>query len=336
MKRHGDLFNEFASIENLYIAYTRARKGKRWQNIVKEFERDVDGNLKLLREMLLNQTFNTSKYRTKIISEPKVRKIYILPFYPDRIVQHALMQVIGPVWDKLFIHDSYACRVGKGTHLGSKRAMYYLRQNNYVLKADVKKFYPSIDHEILYQIVQKKIKCKDTLWLLRDIIFSYGNGKNTPIGNYTSQWFGNLYLNELDQWIKQQWKIKHYVRYSDDFLLFHNDKEFLQDMKNKIELFLAERLKLSYSRWSIFPVTQGVDFLGYRHFRDYILLRKSTKKRVRRRLKRLPQMLSDGEINREQFRSSIASTRGWLQWANTNNLSVSLRLDELEKLYEKV
>uniref|UniRef100_A0A6M3KU29 Putative reverse transcriptase n=1 Tax=viral metagenome TaxID=1070528 RepID=A0A6M3KU29_9ZZZZ len=198
------------------------------------------------------------------------------------------------------------------------------------------KFYPSIDHDIMYEIIKRKIKCKDTLWLLRDIIYSYGGGKNVPIGNYTSQWFGNLYLNELDQWLKHEWKIKHYIRYCDDFVLFHNDKQLLQKMKNEIEAFIAERLQLSFSRWSIFPVTQGVDFLGYRHFPDYILLRKSTTKRVQRRLQRMPQLFRDGKISREQVRSSIASTKGWLQWANAHHLSVSLRLAELERIYETV
>lgn len=336
MKRHGDLFKDISSFDNLYEAYCKARRGKRWQRVVQEFERDVDGNLHRLHDMLLDKTFHTAMYRTKVVREPKVRTIYILPFYPDRIVQHALIQVVGPIWDNLFIHDSYACRVGKGIHRGSTRTMEFLRKSRYVLKGDMSKFYPSIDHDIMYEIIKRKIKCKDTLWLLRDIIYSYGGGKNVPIGNYTSQWFGNLYLNELDQWLKHEWKIKHYIRYCDDFVLFHNDKQLLQKMKNEIEAFIAERLQLSFSRWSIFPVTQGVDFLGYRHFPDYILLRKSTTKRVQRRLQRMPQLFRDGKISREQVRSSIASTKGWLQWANAHHLSVSLRLAELERIYETV
>ena len=303
---------------------------------MQEFERDIDGNLNRLRDMLLSKSFHTANYRTKIIQEPKKRTIYILPFYPDRIVQHALIQVIGPIWDNLFIYDSYACRVGKGIHRGSTQTMRYLRKNKYVLKGDMSKFYPSIDHDVLYEIVKRKIKCTDTLWLLRDIIYSYGGGKNVPIGNYTSQWFGNLYLNELDQWLKHEWKIKYYIRYCDDFVLFHNDKQYLQKMKDEIKMFISERLKLTFSRWSIFPITQGIDFLGYRHFPDYILLRKSTTKRVQRRLQKIPQLLRDGKISYEQFRSSVASTRGWLQWANAYNLSVSLQLTELEKMYEAI
>ncbi len=334
MKRRGELFQHIVSLDNLHEAYCKARRGKRWQNVVKEFERDVDGNLKRLQNALVSKSFRTAPYRTKIIREPKERIIFILPFYPDRIVQHALIQQVGPIWDGLFIYDSYACRVGKGIHRGSTRTMELLRKNSHVLKADISKFYPSIDHDVLYKIIQRKIKCSDTLWLLRDIIYSCGTGKNVPIGNYTSQWFGNLYLNELDQWLKHKRKIKYYVRYCDDFLLFHDDKRFLHQMKNEIVSFIGERLRLTFSRWSIFPVTQGIDFLGYRHFRDHILLRKSTVKRVRRRLQKLPQLLREGTINLEQFRSSIASTKGWMQWADTYNLSVSLRLAELEKMCE--
>lgn len=336
MKRHGNLYKEITSFENLYVAYKKARKGKGWQRVVQSFEVDIDGNLECLQTSLLNKSFRTSEYRTKTIYEPKQRTIFILPFYPDRIVQHALMQVVSPILDKLFINDSYACRVGKGVHRGSARTMEYLRQNKYVLKGDMAKFYPSIDHEILYQIVQRKIKCKDTLWLLKEIIFSYGGGKNVPIGNYTSQWFGNLYLNELDQWIKHKWKVKHYIRYCDDFVIFHNDKNFLHQLKNEIENFIAEKLELSFSRWSIFPVTQGVDFLGYRHFPDFILLRKSTTKRVKKRLKQMPWLLTHGKITIEQYRSSIASTKGWLQWANTHNLAISLSIAEMEQQYEAV
>lgn len=334
MKRHGELFQQIVSPDNLYEAYCKARRGKRWQNVVKEFERDIDGNLERLQNALITKSFHTAPYRTKVIREPKERIIFILPFYPDRIVQHALIQLVGPIWDRLFIYDSYACRVDKGIHRGSTRTMEFLGKNRYVLKADISKFYPSIDHDILYEIIQRKVKCSDTLWLLRDIIYSHGAGTNVPIGNYTSQWFGNLYLNEMDQWLKHEWRVKHYIRYCDDFLLFHNDKRFLHELKDEIEFFIGERLQLTFSRWSIFPVTQGIDFLGYRHFRDHILLRKSTAKRVRRRLQKLPQLLREGKLSPEQFRSSIASTRGWLQWANTRNLSVSLHLAELEKMYE--
>jgi retron-type reverse transcriptase len=329
MKRHGNLFEQIVDLDNIYLAYRKARKGKGWQDTVKSFERNLDENILSIRDSLINKTFTTSPYKTKTIYEPKQRVVYKLPFNPDRIVQHALMNVIEPIWDRMFIFDSYACRQGKGIHAGSKRTMEFVRRNRYCLKCDVSKFYPSVVHDILFEIVQRKIKCKGTLWLFEDIIYSFPGGKNVPIGNYTSQWLGNLYLNELDQLLKHQYHIRDYIRYCDDFLLFHDDKKYLGDMAKVIEAFLAERLQLQFSKCDLFPVSRGVDFLGYRHFKDYILVRKSTAKRVKKRLKRLPVLLEKGIITKEQYRSSLASTMGWLKWANSYNLRVSLEIDKL-------
>jgi len=196
----------------------------------------------------------------------------------------------------------------------------------YCLKMDIRKFYPSIDHDILYEIVQRKIKCPDTLRLLENIIYSIPGGKNVPIGNYTSQWLGNLYMNELDQFLKHEHKIRHYIRYCDDFILLHQDKKFLHQIAEEIESFLSEKLDLKLSKNDIFPVRQGIDFLGYRHFPDHILVRKSTAKRIKRRMQELPRQLARGEITSDQYRSSIASTEGWLLWANSHNFKKSLGL----------
>jgi len=214
--------------------------------------------------------------------------------------------------------------------------MEFVRKNRYCLKCDISKFYPSIKQDILFELVKRKIKCKDTLWLMRDIIYSIEGGGNVPIGNYTSQWFGNLYMNELDQELKHQHKFKDYIRYCDDFVLFHNDKKYLHQVAKAIEEFLDMRLRLKLSKCSLFPVGQGVDFLGYRHFRKYILLRKSTAKRVKKRLKRLPRMLETGRLTSEQFISSMASTMGWLRWANAHNLFMKLQIKELMELYNAV
>lgn len=332
MRRHGNLWHEIINIDNLYLAYKKARKGKSWQDTIKRFDRNFDENLFRIQRLLISKTFSTSKYKEKIIYEPKQRVIYRLPFAPDRIVQHALMNVIEPIWDAMFIYDSYACRKGKGIHEGSRRTMEFVRKNRYCLKMDISKFYPSVDHDILYEIVQKKIKCRDTLWLIRDIIYSFPGGKNVPIGNYTSQWFGNVYLNELDQFLKHEHKARYYVRYCDDFCLFDDDKKWLGDMALQIKGFLMHRLKLRLSKCDLFPVTRGVDFLGYRHFLKYILVRKSTVKRVKKRLNALPKLLTTGQVTIEQFRSSLASTVGWLRWANTHNLKESLRINELQQI----
>ena len=326
MKRHGNLWNKIVDPDNLYQAYRKARKGKAWQRGILDFEKDVEGNLLKLQKMLCKGEFTTSEYRSKTIHEPKKREIYILPFYPDRITQHALLQVVAPIWNNLMIHDSYACREGKGMHEASRKTMRHVVNYKYCLKCDIRKFYPSIDHNILMDIIKHKIKCKPTLALLDDIVRSFGGGKNTPIGNYTSQWFGNLYMNELDVELKQKHGVKTLIRYCDDFIMFSDSKDELHKLKHHIEGFLKTKLDLVFSKWSVFKVNQGVDFLGYRHFPDKILLRKATAKRVAKRIKALPNLLSTGEITLDQYNSSIASTKGWLQWANTYNLKLNLKL----------
>ncbi len=329
MKRHGKLFGKITDLDNIYLAYQRAKKGKGWQNTISRFDDDLDENIFNIRDSLVEKTFTTSPYTEKIIYEPKQRIIYKLPFNPDRVIQHALMNVLESIWSGLFIHDSYACRMGKGIHAASRRTMDFIRAvgpGGYCLKMDIRKFYPSIDHDILFEMVQRKIKCPDTLWLLEDIIYSIPGGKNVPIGNYTSQWLGNLYMNELDQFLKHEHKIGHYIRYCDDFILLHRDKKFLRRMTEEIELFLAEKLQLNLSKCDIFRLKQGIDFLGYRHFPDHLLVRKATAKRIKHRMQDLPERLARGEISPDQYRSSIASTEGWLLWANAYNLKRSLGL----------
>ncbi len=321
-------------LENIRQAYRDARKGKTWQDTIKRFDRHADENLLKIRKSLQEKTFTTSSYKTRTIYEPKKRLIYKLPFNPDRIVQHALMRVVEPIWDHLFIHESHACRRGKGIHSGSRRVMEFVRRNRYCLKIDISKFYPSVDHDILYEIVQKKIKCPGTLWLIKNIIYSIEGGKNVPIGNYTSQWFGNLYMNELDQFLKHEHRIKDYIRYCDDFCLFHDDKRRLGALTRIIEDFLGERLKLTMSKCDLFLVSRGVDFLGYRHFPDHILLRKSTAQRIKRRLKKLPLMLTRGLITPDQYRSTLASVSGWIRWANTYHLRQTLNLVALERVLD--
>jgi retron-type reverse transcriptase len=330
LKRHGNLWNKIISYDNLHLAYKTAKRGKGTRTAITEFEKDIKGNLLRLQDSLIHKTFTTSKYKSKTIYEPKIREIYILPFYPDRIVQHALLQIIIPIWDNLMIFDSYACRMGKGMHQASSKTMGYVKKYEYCLKCDIKKFYPSIKHKILIDIVERKIKCKDTLWLLKDIINSFDGEKNTPIGNYTSQWFGNLYMNEVDTYVKNK-KYKAYIRYCDDFVIFSDDKKDLHVLKLEIEDFLLTKLSLKFSRWSIFNNKQGVDFLGYRHFSNKILLRKTTSKRVMARIKELPKAYKNGIITIEQFESSLAATMGWIKWANTFNLQSKLKLKQLKQ-----
>ena len=332
MKRHGNLFHQIVEQDNIYLGYRLARKGKTWQDTIKVFEDDLENNLEQIHNSLVSHTFTTSKYETFVVYEPKRRLIYKLPFNPDRIVQHALMNIVEPIWESFFIPDSYACRKGKGIHAGSKRTMEFIRKvgkEGYCLKMDISKFYPSIHHDILFNIIKRKIKCQDTLNLLEDIIYSLKGGYNVPVGNYTSQWLGNLYLNELDQFAKHELKVQHYIRYCDDFIFFHPDKRFLHFVAASIEDFLADTLNLKLSKNRVFPVSQGIDFLGYRHFPNYILLRKSSAQRIKRRIKKLPRLLASKNISPLQFQSSIASTKGWLQWCNSFHLSQTLNFNQL-------
>lgn len=330
MKRHGNLFDRIVSLDNLYAGYARAKKGKAWQHTVCDVEKHLTDRMAMLRGDLVSGRFMTSPYRIKTIYEPKTRDIYILPFYPDRIVQHAIMNIIEPIWTPLFINESYACIPGRGLHAGSRKTMELVRRYGYFLKCDISKFYPSMVHDILFAIIKRKIKCTHTLDLLARIIYALPGGRNIPIGNYTSQWKGNLYLNEVDMLVKHRLRIKGYVRYCDDFILFHNSKAVLRASREAIRDFIGERLGLRYSRCDIAPVTQGVDFLGYRHFPNKILLRKSTARRVRRRLRLLPGLYRKGAITLERYRSSVASTWGWLKWANTYHFRIAVRLQEIQ------
>jgi hypothetical protein len=239
--------------------------------------------------------------------------------------------VLEPVWTPLLIHDTYACIPGRGLHAGSRRTMEFVRRYRYFLKCDISKFYPSISHDIMFAVVQRKIKCTPTLGLLGNIIYSLPGGKNVPIGNYTSQWKGNLYLHELDMFVKHELRVRGYVRYCDDFVLFSDSKRELHEAREAMREYLWENLGLTYSKAEVAPVSQGVDFLGYRHFPDKILLRKSTARRVRRRLARLPHQYRDGWITLEQYRSSVASTWGWLRWANTYNFQIAIQLNDLQE-----
>lgn len=336
MKRHGNLYEKIIARENLEAAFDKARKGKTWQDTVKAADANREKLLDELEVILQKRAYRTSRYRIKTIYEPKRRDIYILPFYPDRIVQHAIMNIIEPIWDNMMHYHSYACRKHKGQHKGSTMCMRYIRKNKYCLKCDISKFYPSVNHDIMYRIIQRKIKCKYTLELLKEIIDSIPGDTNVPIGNYLSQWFGNMYLNELDDFVKHVLRVKHYIRYCDDFVLF-GEKDELAVMIPQLEKFIREKLCMKMSKCNLFPVTRGIDFLGYRHFPDnYVLLRKSTTKRVKRRINGLIWNVRHGKISKDTALGSINSTKGWIKWANTHNLAISLQLEEVEKEIEKI
>lgn len=330
MKRHGNLWDRIVSWDNMLLAYKKARKGKSKMRNVKRFALDWERNLRHIQRMLIDKTFTMSPYHVKHVYEPKFRQIYVLPFSPDRIVQHAAMNILEPIWDKFLVPQSYSCRIGKGVFAGHQHIARAIPKYKYCLKCDISKFYPSINHDIMYEIVQQKIKCPDTLWLLNDIIYSIGGGKNVPIGNYTSQWFANLYLDVLDRWAIHTLRIE-YLRYCDDFVFLSNDKDKLNYIKDRLPKFLMYERKLVLSKNELFPTTRGVDFLGYRFFSNgCILLRKRTAKNIKRRMKWVRDKIYEGN-DPLLYQSKVSSALGALRWCNSFHLRKSMKLSKLVK-----
>ena len=315
MKTYKNLWDEFISKENFELAVKKAVKSKKNKRQTKYFLQNKDVLLEKLRDDLIHDKFKTSRYRKFFVFEPKKREIYELPLYPDHIVHHALINVLGPIWQKRFIKDSYACIPGRGIHSAAQRAMLFVKKCKFVLQCDVRKFYPSIDHNIMMNIVSKKIHDRKILRLLKKIIFSLPGGKNLPIGNLTSQWMGNLYLTELDLFIKHKMKCVNYLRYSDDFCVFHDDKKFLNNIKHDIRNFVERDLNLRLSK-SVVKSAEGMSFVGFRLFKNFILLRTRTVRTIKKRIKQmlLTNVWSDNML------ASLASTIGVMRWAKTHNL----------------
>ena len=233
------------------------------------------------------------------------------------------MNIIQPIWDKVFIYDLYSAIPGKGLHAGVLRLRQFLKDKEntqYCLKFDIKNFYPSVDHDILLELVKRKIKCKDTLWLLEDIIRSPGGNKNLPVGNYLSQYFGNIYLNWFDHWLKEEKRIKYYIRYCDDGVILHKSKEVLNELLKEIEEYMRENLELELNpKTQIFPVdVRGIDFLGYRSFRNYTLLRKSSATRFKRKIRFIEQ--NHENLEPQHIISSIMSYCGWIRFCDGHHL----------------
>lgn len=334
MKTYKHLWEEFIKPENFELACKNSQKRKKKHRQVRNFNLKRDKNLEKVRQSVINGTFHTGQYREKKIFEPKERIIYKLPYSPDRIVQHAIMNILEPILENLMIENTFSCIKNRGPLKASLKTSELVRKFDFCLKGDIRKFYPSICQKTLSEKMLRIIKDRKFMALLDDIIFSYPGGYNCPIGNYLSQWFGNYYLSFLDNYILHQLKPGGYIRYCDDFLLFSNDKSFLHDCKAKIETFINEQLELSFSKAQVFSVKQGVDFCGYRHFKGYVLVRKSTAKRMKRKFRKLNQKL-DGteEINLEKETGRVAAGNGLMLHACTHRLRISVKYDEIiEKL----
>jgi len=336
MKRYGNLFYKICDLENIKLAHKNARKGKTFYREVKMVDADIDKYALEIQSMLKNKTFKNSEYVIfNKIDKGKMREIYKLPYYPDRIIHHCIMQVLEPIWHKVLINDTFQSIKGRGIHKAQNRIEPVIRkvQPKYSLKIDIKKFYPSIDNEILKRIVRKKIKCNDTLWLIDEIIDST---KGVPIGNYMSQYFGNLYLGYFDHWIKEVKKVKYYYRYCDDIVVLHNNKQYLHLLLSNMRAYLKEVLKLNIKEnYQIAPISKrGVDFLGFRFFFKYTLLRKKISIKFIRGISFVLKFYST--LRAEKIQGLIMSYYGWIKHSNGFNLWSKYITYEIKNIFAKL
>jgi retron-type reverse transcriptase len=301
------------SFESLYRAYLDARTCKRFRGDILEFGFSAEENILALQKELLSGAYRHGGYRSFILTDSKKRTIEVAPFR-DRVVHHAVVDVIEPDFERAFIFDSYACRTGKGTHAALRRTRSFIRRVSlnfsrpaYMIQCDIAKYFNSVDHTILFSLIEKKIKDESILRIILEIIRSTPGGRGIPIGNLTSQLFANIYLNELDHFVKNRLGVRFYVRYMDDFLLFHESPRVLVVWKADIQKFLADRLLLTLHRKrnGIQPVDR-VDFLGYVLFPHHTLLRKSSVMRITQKMKR-------GNYSLD----SVATWNGYMKHANT-------------------
>ena len=339
MKRHYDLVAQYTSFDTLHRAHLLARRGKQDRAEVMRFAQDLEGNLFQLQRELLAGSYRTGTYRYFRVFEPKERTVAALP-YRDRVAQHALIGAIEPIFERTFHHDSYACRPGKGMHAGADRAQQFLRQVErshgqvYVLKADIAKYFNSIDHGVLKRLLRRRIGCQHTLALLEEIIDSSAvdgdlTPKGLPIGNLTSQLWANVYLHELDDFAKHGLREKRYLRYMDDFCFIHHDKAHLHRIRHEIEAFLWDQLRLATNhKTQVFPVSnhngRGLDFLGYKIWPHRRRVRKDSVLRMRKKMRRLQRHYAQGRIELDDVRQVVASWVGHVSHAESEHLRAEL------------
>lgn len=351
MKRYGNLYEQICSMDNLIIAHHHASIGKGWYQEVKTVNNNPQEYLDILQGMLENKTYETSDYDIFLRQDGvKVRMIYKLPYFPDRICQWAVMQVIEPYLIKNFIRDTYSAIPGRGIHLALERIKKALVTDpegiKYCLKMDVKQFYPSINHKILKEKFRKLFKDKDLLWLIDEIIDSTPEDSGIPIGNYLSQYCGNYYLSDFDHWIKETTfvfngkpvKIKYFFRYMDDMIILSDSKEFLHYLRRLISEYLMTNLRLTLKNtWQVFPVKdRGIDYVGYRIFPEFVLLRKRTVKTMTRALLRMRAKIEDGEALTYHDYCSVNSYLGWMKPCDCHRLKhkyVDPIMPEINKYY---
>jgi len=340
MKSYNNLYQQICSPENLQLAYKKARKGKTLKQYVIGFEENIKDNLSLLRTELLLHSYRPSPLKNFILRDPKTRKISISDFR-DRIVHHAICNLIEPLFDKSFIYDSYANRKGKGNLAAIKRLEQFQRKvshnktntvkfggktfRGFFFKGDIKKYFDSINHEILLKIVRRRIKDQELIFLLKIILQNHSvkeEGRGMPLGNLTSQFLANVYLNELDQFVKHKLKAKYYLRYVDDFVILHCDENELFSYKREIGDFLDNNLNvvLNSDKSYIKPLSRGVEFLGFRVFYHHKLLRKRNKKNFYRKLAKLEFEFQKEKVDYDNIYDFMEGWFAYAKSADTYNL----------------
>lgn len=328
MKRYGNLWDDFISKENFLEAYENAKKGKSKLPSVQRFSIGWQDRLETLRLSVLNGEWKHGDYVHKTIYEPKERQISIANF-EDRIIHWAVTLIIEPIFAPTFINTAFACRKGFGQHKASLKVSDYVRRYKYCFKFDHSKFYPTMNHAYLKECVRQKIKDERLLTVIDGIIDSVQGDAGVPIGNLTSQIFGNIYRTPLDHYIKQELGCSAYLNYMDDGLIFGDDSAELHKIEKAVRAFVEDKQKQRLSKADIFPCTRGVDALGYRHFKKYLLLRKRTAKRLKRRIKSIPARMETGELSIEGALGKVSSAIGLIKHGCCHNLAENLKVYEL-------
>lgn len=322
-------------IVNLKQAWFKFIKGKKKRKDVAEFAKNLDAELFNIQHLLADKKYKHGSYYSFYVYDPKKRHIHKAEVR-DRVVHQALVNVLEPIFEPQFIFDSYASRENKGTHRAVRRLQYFARKvsknytkNCFVLKCDIKKYFDSINHDILLRIIGKTVNDSEILWLAEKIIKSFESapGSGLPLGNVSSQIFANIYLNELDQFIKRKLCIKYYIRYNDDFVILDEDKETLERYLPAIKDFLEVQLKLALhpKKVSIGKYAQGVEFLGYVGLPHYILPKTRTKRRILNKIKKRIYELKGDDISEETFEQSVQSYFGFFSHAKTRRLVEKLK-----------
>lgn len=317
-KKYKRLIEQIADIDNLRDAYAKTSKGKRFTFGYLEFKEYAELNLLTMQQEILDGTWRQGEFNYFTVYEPKLRLISALSF-KDRLAQHALCNIIDQIFNKTLLPNTFACRKNMGTHAGVKYVQATLRSTGakYFLKTDYSKFFPSIDRDILYKLIEKKISCKKTLALLEEMLPR--NEKGIPIGSLISQLFANVYGGMIDRFILNELKVKHFARYMDDIVILSSNPYELRGHFEEIQRFSNERMKLKISKWQVSPVSRGINFLGYRIWPRHKLLRKASVIQAKRKITRFIKTNQQESLTR-----FIASWRGHASHADTINLFNSL------------